>query len=293
MEWRRMPPLAALRAFSAFVETGGVREAGAALNVSHAAISQQLRGLEDHLGLSLLDRTGRALTLTAEGAVLAEALRTGFGAIDRAVAELTQAEAARPLTVTTTTSFASTWLMPRYPAFRMAHPDIDLVIAPGPEIRDPAPGGIDLAIRYGLGTWPGLDAAFLMSAPVIGVGSPALVGRDPPRDAATLATFPWIQELGTHEASGWLARQGVADMRQGGLLTVPGNLMLDAARAGHGIAVTTKVAAMCDIDAGLLVVLFEEDSDKGYYLVTHPGTQRPALRKFVTWLRREAKTAAG
>ncbi len=288
-----MPPLAGLRAFAAFVECGGVREAGAALNVSHAAISQQLRALEEHLGLPLLDRSGRSLALTAAGTQLAEALRAGFGAIDRAVADLTEAEAVRPLHVTTTTSFASTWLMPRYPAFRMGHPDIDLVIAPGPENRDPAPGGLDLAIRYGLGNWPGMDVSPLMPSPVVGVAAPALVGTDPPRDPAALARFPWIQELGTHEASKWLDRQGVADIRQGALLTVPGNLMLDAARTGQGIAITTLVAAAPDLETGRLLALFEEDSEKGYYIVTHPGAQRAPLRKFIAWLRREAKTASG
>lgn len=288
-----MPPLAALRAFAAFVETGGVREAGAALNVSHAAISQQLRGLEEHLALKLLDRSGRSLVLTAEGARLADALREAFGVIDRAVAELTEAEAVRPLQITTTTSFAATWLMPRYPAFRLAHPDIDLVIAPSPDLRDPSPGGLDLAIRYGRGDWPGFDVTFLMPAPVIGVGAPSLVGDDPPRDPEALAGFPWIQELGTHEASNWLARRGVADIRRGGLLTVPGNLMLDAARTGQGIAVTTRIAAQADLDAGRLIALFEEDSDNGYYLVTRPGPQRPPLRKFTAWLKREAETVTG
>ncbi len=292
MDWRHLPPLAALRAFAAFVDRGGVREAGAALNVSHAAVSQQLRALEDHLGVSLLDRTGRSMVLTSEGKRLSDALRDGFGAIERAVAELTGAEALRPLQVTTTTSFASSWLMPRYPAFRMAHPDIDLVLAPSPENRDPAPGGLDLAIRYGRGDWPGLEVSLLMSAPVVGVGAPELVGDEPPRDPAELARFPWVQELGTHEASNWLARQGVADLRSSGFLTVPGNLMLDAARGGQGIAITTRVAAAPDLETGRLVALFEEDSDKGYYLVTHPGVQRQPLRKFIAWLGREANSTA-
>ena len=74
MDWRDLPPLSALRAFAAFAETGKVVAAGNALGVSHAAISQQLRGLEDHLGLSLLDRSGRSLRLTPEGQVLADAL---------------------------------------------------------------------------------------------------------------------------------------------------------------------------------------------------------------------------
>lgn len=89
MDWKVMPPMASLRAFSAFAETGNLVQAGQALNVSHAAISQQLRALEAHLGVALVDRSGRSLALTAEGARLARALALGFGAIQGAVQELT------------------------------------------------------------------------------------------------------------------------------------------------------------------------------------------------------------
>lgn len=95
MFWRDMPPLAALRAFHAFAYTGNLVKAGEALNVTHAAISQHLRALERDLGLSLFDRSGRALELTAEGQRLAEALRTGFGAIAATVRELKGRDAAR------------------------------------------------------------------------------------------------------------------------------------------------------------------------------------------------------
>jgi LysR family glycine cleavage system transcriptional activator len=88
MDWLSLPPLAALRAFSAYAEHGNLAKAGAALNVSHAAISQQLRSLEDYLGTPLVDRSGRALELTAEGRHLAQALLLGFGAIQSAVQDL-------------------------------------------------------------------------------------------------------------------------------------------------------------------------------------------------------------
>ena len=130
MDWLSLPPMAALRAFAAFSETGNVVQAGAALNVSHAAISQQLRALEAHLGAALLDRSGRALALTAEGAHLARALQLGFGAIQTAVQEISTASAARPLHVTCTPMFATHWLMPRLPGFQAEHPGIELVLDP-------------------------------------------------------------------------------------------------------------------------------------------------------------------
>lgn len=119
--WRTLPPLAALRAFAAWVDCGSMTAAGAALNVSHAAISQQIRALETHLGLALVDRSSTPPQPTAEGAQLAETARSGFGAMARCVAELTGADAARPLQVTTSPGFAASWLLPRLGQFRAAH----------------------------------------------------------------------------------------------------------------------------------------------------------------------------
>jgi LysR family glycine cleavage system transcriptional activator len=153
--WKILPPLAALRAFSAWAETGSMTSAGARLNVSHAAISQQIRALEDHLGLSLLDRQVNPPRPTADGRHLATALTTGFETMARAVAELTAVEAGRPLQITTTPGFAAEWLLPRLAGFRAAHPEISLVIDPSVELCSLTPGGNDLALRYGRGDWPG------------------------------------------------------------------------------------------------------------------------------------------
>ena len=151
MNWFDMPPLAALRAFSAFAESGNVVQAGAALNVSHAAISQQLRALEKYFDTALLDRSGRTMVLTEEGAHLARALSLGFGAIGSAVDDLLRQKRARPLHISTTAAFAAGWLMPRLSAFRASNPDIDLMIDASPTFADLTPGGVDLAIRYGHG----------------------------------------------------------------------------------------------------------------------------------------------
>ncbi len=174
--WRTMPPLSALRAFAAFAETGSVTAAGARLNVSHAAVSQQLRQLEGYLGLALLDRQGRGMALTAEGQRLAEAVAAGFGGIARVIEQLTGDEADRPLRITTTANFAAGWLMPRLADFRGRHPEISLTIDPSPVVQPIGPGGIDLALRYGKGVWPGLEARLVVSTPVIVVAAPGLVG---------------------------------------------------------------------------------------------------------------------
>lgn len=227
------------------------------------------------------------MALTPDGQALAKAAISGFEDMARVVSALTGAEDARPLHISTTTSFAASWLMGRLPAFRAQHPDIDLIIAPSADRQDPTPGGVDLAIRYGPGDWPGLAVTPFLDAPIIGVASPDLVGPEPSGDPAVLAQFSWLQELGSHEASDWLARHGVALVGQSGVLRAPGNLMLDAARAGQGIAITTTIAAADDLASGRLVKLFTQDEARGYFLVTRPGVQRAALRKFIAWLRKQ------
>ncbi|ETX15467.1 LysR family transcriptional regulator [Roseivivax halodurans JCM 10272] len=288
MLFSRLPPLSSLRAFSAFSETGSVTRAGEMLNVSHAAISQQLRALEAHLGLKLLDRTGRTLELTQEGQQLADALIAGFGRIAQAVEALTEADADRPLHVSTSPSFASSWLMPRLAGFRIAHPDIDIMIDPTPNLNDPTPGGIDVAIRYGDGDWKGLDAEPLLQSPIWVVAAPDLIGDTDPKAPSDLLHFPWLQELGTSEASEWFAQHGVTGRRAKGVIHVPGNLMLDGARSGQGIVVTTRVAVEEDVKAGRLRLLFEERPDGGYHIVTTPGVPRLQLRAFLRWLKAEA-----
>jgi len=289
MDWQRLPPLTALRAFAALAETGSTTAAGARLNVSHAAVSQQVRQLEAHLGVALVDRSGRQSRLTAEGRDLANALSLGFGAIARAVAALTGADAARPLQISTTPSFAAHWLMPCLNEFRQAHPQIDLMIDPTPRLVALEPGGIDIALRYGAGDWPGLRAELLFRSPIVAVAAPHLVAGKRIACPADLAALPWLQEFGTNEASDWLRRRGVTKERAAGLVQVPGNLLLDGLLRGQGVAVTVREWVRQDITAGRLRLLFEDEGEAGYYVITRPGVLRPPAKAFVTWLRRQAR----
>ncbi|SEP10648.1 LysR family transcriptional regulator, glycine cleavage system transcriptional activator [Salinihabitans flavidus] len=289
MDWHRFPPLNALRAFAAVAEAGTTTRAGARLNVSHAAVSQQLRSLETHLGVALVDRSGRSLTLTDDGERLAQVLLSGFGEIDAVIAEITGQEDRRPLQVSLTPTFAANWLMPRLASFRQGHRQVDILLNPTPSVVRLVPGGIDLAIRYGQGHWPGLEAQLLFETTLAVVAAPELVGDrvfDSPSD---LAAYPWLQELGTTEASDFLAQYGGEHLRGVGWTEVPGNLMLDGARGGQGIAMTARRFVAPDIAAGRLRLLFEIDLGKGYYLVMRPGVPRPALRQFCAWLSEQAR----
>ncbi|MEQ9674896.1 MAG: LysR family transcriptional regulator [Roseovarius indicus] len=292
IDWIALPPLSALRAFAALAERRSVTKAGEQLNVSHAAVSQQIRTLETHLGLSLVDRSGRQLELTPEGCQLAEALTEGFGTIFRTIQMLTGADAARPLQISTTQLFASTWLMPRLLDFQTKHPGIDLMVNPTAEISDPAPGGVDLCLRFGDGNWPGLEAEMLVPADIVITAAPSLVGECGEIEPADLLQFPWLQELGTNESMDWLRSHGVTEGCVKSLTHVPGNLMLEGARAGQGVISTAMSSVEADVKAGRLRVLFRDAGETGYHIVTRPGILRPPAKAFLQWLRRQGKEAA-
>lgn len=292
MEWRNLPPLSALRAFSAFAETRNVVAAGEALGVSHAAISQQLRALETHLDVGLLDRSGRSLALTRAGDRLAEALHNGFSEMIEAVEEITGQQELRPVHISVTPTFAASWLMPRLPKFRANHPQVDIMIDPSPKVISLGTDGIDIAIRYGTGPWPGVEAEMLLQSPMVVVAAPSLVGEAQIKQLNDLAKFPWLEELGTSEATNWHRRFGVPRAELG-MVQVPGNLMLDGARDGQGVAVTVRDFVARDIAAGRLRELHvEEKAGAGYHIVTRAGVQRTWVKSFVTWLRREAREGA-
>ncbi len=290
MDWLNLPPLSALRAFTAYAEHGNLAKAGAALNVSHAAISQQLRSLEEYLGTPLLDRSGRALEMTEEGRHLAQALLLGFGAIQSAVQDLSTQGAARPLHISCTPMFAANWLMPRLAEFRMQHPDIDLVIDPRGEVVSLQPGGVDIALRYGDGSWSGLEAEILLCSPMVVVANPSLLQDRVIQAPGDLLDLPWLEELGTTEAAHWLRSRGVAEVIRGASIKLPGNLLMQAVREGQGVAVSVQDFVLEDLEAGRLVELFTGDEGRGYHIVTRPGVQRVQARQFVSWLRRQRKT---
>lgn len=264
--------------------------AAAALNVSHPAISQQIRALEARLGFALVEKSGRGVRLTDPGARLGQKLVEGFAAMAHEVEALTGADANRPLQITTTPMFAAAWLMPRLTAFRMAHPDVDLMLNPTAARVALELGGIELAIRYGKGDWPGVEAELLIETDFVIAGAQRLVGDREIAGARDLLDFPWLQEIGTTETNDLLRDHGVTEGRVRSMSHLPGNLLLDGLRAGQGIAATTLAFIEADVARGDLRVLFEDKGrGVGYFLLHRPGVLRPAARAFATWIRREAR----
>lgn len=287
MDWRDLPPLGMIRALAAFADTGNVSQAGNRLNVSHAAISQQLRGLEAHLGVPLFDRSGRTLVFTPDGELLAKVALSSMADIAQAVGQVVGTEDARPLHLTTTPSFASAWLMPRLADFRHKHPDIDLLVAPTPKVVTLEPGGIDISIRYGTGPFPELIGDMLVPSTIVVVAAPSLLQNIEDVTPEHVAGLPWLHEIGVSEATRWLEAKGIDPSEMGSSMQVPGNLMLDGARDGQGVIVTARCFVEADLSSGRLILLDESaEKDTGYHLLTRPGPQRDAVKTFLSWIRK-------
>jgi LysR family glycine cleavage system transcriptional activator len=282
-----LPPLTALRAFEAAARLGGFSAAGRELNVTHAAVAQQVRALEAHLGLTLFVREGRGLRLTDEGARLATALAQGFATIASAIAELTEADRARPLRISVTHSFATQWLMPRLGGFWAKHPEIALSLHPDNRVVDLAAERMDLAIRCGYGGWPGVEAELLTPTHFTVVGAPALLGEATALTPAEMARYPWVIESGWPEQLAWLRSLGI-DPECLETHEVPTeDLALSAARQGYGLHVELSTLLDEEVASGRLRAVYASRAGEGmsYWLVTRPGPKKPALKTLLRWLK--------
>ena len=286
MDWRTFPSLTSLRAFEAAARNASFSVAARELNVTHAAVAQQVRALEADLGQELLYRAGRGLALTAQGARLAAALVEGFRTIELALADLRASDPGAPLKVTMTPAFAAQWLMPRLGAFWAAHPDLPLSLHPDKRVIDLRREAMDLAIRFGNGIWPGLEAEFLTAAQYIIVAAPSLLEGRNHLTKAEMSAMPWVIESDWPEALQWLRSFGLRPDKMNISYIPTEELALSAARQGYGLHVEAEALVENDIENGTLVALGEINDDAlAYYLVTRPGPKRLEVKTFMKWLK--------
>ena len=284
--WHRFPSLTALRAFEATARLNGFSAAARALNVTHAAVVQQVRALEANLGQELVYRDGRAVRLTAEGQRLAQALSEGFRTIETALDDLRSRDAGAPLRISLTPGFAAQWLVPRLRAFWAEHPEIALTLHPEQKLADLRRDGIDLAIRFGAGQWPGVEAELLAPAQYVIVAAPALLAGRSTLTRQEMSAMPWVIEEDWPEAQAWLRGFGLSPDEMEITVMPTEDLALSAARQGLGLHVEAKALVEADLKAGLLVAVGDlVDDSLAYYLVTRPGPKRPELRLFMRWLK--------
>jgi LysR family transcriptional regulator, glycine cleavage system transcriptional activator len=284
--WSGFPSLTSLRAFEAAARLQSFSLAARELNVTHAAVAQQVRGLEQHLGRELIFRQGRGLALTAEGVRLAQALAEGFRVIGAAVEEMTTTAPGSPVRVTLTPAFAAQWLMPRLKSFWAAHPDVPISLHPEKRVVDLRRDGIDLGIRFGTGKWPGVDVEFLTAAHYVVVAAPSLLAGRENMTTAEMSAMPWVIEQDWPEALTWLRSFGLRPDEMNISYIPTEELALSAARQGYGLHVEAAALLEHDVNTGALRVLGSiQDDSLAYYLVSRPGPKRPELKTFIKWIK--------
>lgn len=288
-------PLQALRTFVEVGQRKSVKAAAQALHVTPGAVSQQIRVLEDRLGVVLLERERLGMRLTEAGASVFPRLREAFLQIDQAMHDLESTKARRSLTVSTVATFAASWLVPRLGRFKQLHPDIEIRVEATSELVDLRRDRVDVALRHGLGDYPGLEVLPLMAPVLTPVASPGFLKAHGAviHEAGDCLSYPLLHDGDRADWPLWLKANGVADdMRaERGSAFDDDFLLIRAAEAGQGLALVPQAYAQEEIAAGRLIQVLDKPwpARFAYYAVTRPGAaDRPEVRAFLDWIRDEA-----
>ena len=294
-----MPSLDLLTGFEAAARHLSFTKAGEELFLTQSAVSRQIKELEDQLGVPLFHRRHRALVLTDAGqqfyAAAAQVITTMRTATERLRA---QSGRKRPLSLTTTHSFAALWLIPRLAGFTRTHPGVDVRITADTRVQDLERDGLDLAIRHGPPSLAGPTAVRLFGERVFPVCSPKLLKANPLRQPADLknhtllqyddpdARHPWL-----HWKT-WLEVAGVPDLRPAATLSLSGfEQIIPAAVAGHGVALGRSPLVKDLLAERKLVAPFKTTADpaRAYFVIaSKAAATRPEVHEFVEWLKGEA-----
>ncbi len=313
MSERALPPLNSLRAFEAAARHLSLKRAAQELNVTPAAISHQVKALEEFVGVQLFQRLNRGLALTTAARTALPQLSAGFASLAQAVANMRPQPDSRQLTVNVAPSFAARWLMPRLHRFFAAHPDIDVRISA--RMRHVIRGGqessverstiaawldeADVAILYGHGDYPGYRVDKVLPLTVTPICSPQLMhGEYPLRQPQDLSHHTLLHDNsgslydGVAFCDTWLDAAGVTnvDTSRGSQFSQP-VLALEAAADALGVVATFPMLAGAELTAGRLVLPFELQVPliSAYYFVCNePATLRPTVAAFREWLLGEA-----
>jgi len=293
-----LPPLTALRAFEACARLGSTVAAAAELEVTHGAISKQVALLERWLGVPLFQRGGGRLVATAEGARYAVAVASALDLVERStdVLRASGPELPRLVRLTTTGSVASLWLVPRLGAFRARNPGIEVWVSESRELVSLGqPGGPELALRLGRGPWAGVRAEPLMTDEAVVVSAPSVAGRLRAPEQLAQATLLHDEDPRLSWEA-WLGAAGLGRPRWAhrGPRLADGGLVLQAARAGQGVALTRRRLAAALLRSGALVQPFSTRLPLGpsYWLVLpRRGTPLSSgARALAAWLRETARS---
>jgi LysR family transcriptional regulator of beta-lactamase len=276
-------PLNGLRAFEAAARHASLTKAAIELNVTPAALGHQVKALEERLGTPLFHRLPRGLALTDEGQALLPVLRDSFDRMAAALARFDDDRDRELLSVGAVGSFAIAWLLPRLAAFEAGHPDVDLRLSTNNNRVDIAEEGLDFAIRFGDGAWHGTEAALLFPAPLTPLCNAETAARL--KEPADLMGETLLRSYRSEEWPAWFEAAGAAPPPLVGPVFDSAALMVEAALAGHGVALAPAI-----LFEGRAARPFAAEVDLGGYWLTRLKSKRPsaAMAAIEAWLLAEA-----
>lgn len=298
---RHIPGLQSLKAFDASARHLSFTRAAEELHVTPAAVSHQIKELEEMIGVSLFQRTSRHMQLTRQGLILRPAIADALDGLTRALQRIRQSESPTQIRVTASPSIAAKWLVPRLDRFLDMVPGADVRIDVSSSVLDFDRDDVDVAIRFGDGNYPGLAVDKLFHDTVFPVCSPALLkGRKPLREPRDLALHTLIHL--DYEAQGavwpnwrmWMLAAGIGDFNDTrGLHFSQTSLAVQAAIDGLGVALGDSTLVADDIAAGRLIKPFElalkSPPQFAYHLITRNNlSNRPIVKAFRGWVLDEA-----
>lgn len=291
---RRLPPLTALRAFEAAARLGGVSKAADELHVTHAAVSHQIRALEEWFGRALFTRAGRQIRLTDIGARLLPPVSAALDGIAEAVDAVCEAANKRVLTVSAAPSVAYKLIVPRLGSFAATEPETEVHLHHATALSNFTTDGVDVAVRFGRGGWPGTVTKRILDGFSQPFASPVLLQRegialsDLPLAPERIAELTLYHEDSTEYWSTWFEKAGAKGIRfSHGAVYHDAASILNVAVAGQAAVLARPALAEAELSSGMLVPLSDVkiDEDAGYYLVYPPSkASDPLVRSFEAWV---------
>ncbi|MBP7202980.1 MAG: transcriptional regulator GcvA [Propionivibrio sp.] len=288
---KRLPSLNALRVFVAVARSGGVSRAAEELNLTHSAVSHQIRSLQSELGVTLFEKSGRGLMLTEQARAYVQRIESAFKEIEEATLDVTTHNRHR-LRISTIPSFAARWLLPRLGDFIATCPDVDVEVQSSHRAADVKGGEVDIGIRFDTGPHPGLYSERLMRDWLFPVCSPEFAKKYALCDASGIDGVP-LMHSEREPWSSWFPAAGiVADEPEHGILFNDSALMLQAAAAGQGLCLARQSIVYDELQSGRLVRPFSTyvESPFSYFFVCRrEKLAAPPIAAFRTWIVRQIK----
>lgn len=284
VDWHRLPSLSTLRAFEATARLQGYSAAARALNVTPAAIAQQVRKLEKELGSGLVRREGRGLALTAAGRQLSATLREAFALIAGGVDEMRQLQATRGVRVSTTQFFVDAVILPNLGDFWRRHPGVQVTFSPDGNGQPVDLENFDICVRAGQNAdaWSGYARQPLLDSPFVVCAAPSLIESA----GSELSSLPWLYDPNIENVFQVFLQQ--AGLDPGDLKIVDTgspHLELEAAVAGYGLSISTEVIIRPHLADGRLIVVDSPlDVTSTYYAISSKGVLPDQVEQFLAWL---------